>query len=229
MSDQVPSQFGPRQINGNKLINVGGGAGITSLNGDTTAAQILNPGAGITITPGPAGTLTISTTAAAALLSINGDTTQAQLITAGLGLSVTDNGVGGHALAIVSPAIVQVNDPGTSIPDSVFTAICSSVLAFSPTPGIFELIGQVTFPGTGQSGSVALQLFDVTNAVLLAENSASLASNGTTNETLQVSHIVSFAASPTTVELRVFYQNSGGLGATCVAGGATRLIRKRIF
>jgi hypothetical protein len=87
----------------------------------------------------------------------------------------------------------------------------------------------VTFPGTPQSGSFALQLFDVTNAVLLAESSAALASNGTTNETIQVTHMVSFAASPVTVELRVFYQNSGGAGATCVAGGATRLIRKRIF
>jgi hypothetical protein len=48
MSDQVPSQGISRPVvDGSNLINTGGGGGgVASLNGDTTAAQILNPAAG---------------------------------------------------------------------------------------------------------------------------------------------------------------------------------------
>lgn len=45
----------------------GGGGGISSINGDTTPAQILAAGPGIQIVPGPAGTETISSLGAAAI------------------------------------------------------------------------------------------------------------------------------------------------------------------
>jgi hypothetical protein len=229
MSDQTPSLNNVARVDGSNVFGTPGGSGtLTSINGDGTPAQLLLAGTGITIVDGGGGAHTISLSAVTAITSINGDTTPAQVIAAGLGISVTDAGAT-HTIDVLSPNIVAVNDPGTVIPDSVFTSICNGALGFSPTPANFLFVGQVTFPGTPQSGSFALQLFDVTNAVLLAESSAALASNGTTNETIQVTHMVSFAASPVTVELRVFYQNSGGAGATCVAGGATRLIRKRIF
>jgi hypothetical protein len=104
MSDQVPSQFGPAQIDGRKLINVGGGAGITSINGDGTAAQVLNPGTGITITPGPPGTLTIGSAAGGGLVSLNGDGTPAQVLAAGAGISITPGPAGTNTIANTAPA-----------------------------------------------------------------------------------------------------------------------------
>lgn len=211
------------------MFNVPGGSGtVTSINGDGTPAQLLLPGAGIVIVDGGGGTHTISATAGAAIVSINADTTAAQTLVAGFGISVVNGGGGAHTIAVVPPVVAQTDDPGSVIPDHVFTPICSNVLAGTPSPSLIILIGQVTFPGTVQTGSFALQIFDVTNAVVLAEASASLASNGTTNETLQVVHIGSFV-NPTTVELRVFYTNSGGAGATLIGGGATRMIRKQIL
>lgn len=50
------------------------GGGITSINGDTTAAQVLAAGANITITPGPAGTNTIAATAGGGM-SVGGTVT----------------------------------------------------------------------------------------------------------------------------------------------------------
>ena len=229
MSDQTPSLNNVARIDGSNVFGTPGGSGtLTSINGDGTPAQLLLAGIGITIVDGGGGAHTISLSAVTAITSINGDTTPAQVLAAGLGITVTDAGAT-HTIAVQSPNVVAVNDPGTVIPDGVFTSICNGSLGFTPAPANFLLVGQVTFPGTGQSGSFALQIFDVTNAVVLAESSAGLAENGTTNETIQCVFLGSFAVSPVTVELRVFYTNSGGLGATCIGGGATRLVRKRIF
>lgn len=229
MSDQTPSLNNVARVDGSNVFGTPGGSGtLTSINGDGTPAQLLLAGTGITIVDGGGGAHTISLSGATGIASINADTTAAQVLSAGFGIGVVDGGGGAHTISVIPPVIGQTDDPGTVIPDHVFTAICSNVLAAPSPQNLIMLIGQVTFPGTVQTGSFALQIFDVTAGAVLAEASASLASNGTTNETLQVVHIGVFA-NPTTVELRVFYTNSGGAGATLIGGGATRMIRKQVL
>jgi hypothetical protein len=49
MSDQTYDAGGPKQIDGSKLINVPAVGGITTINGDATAAQLITVGAGLGI------------------------------------------------------------------------------------------------------------------------------------------------------------------------------------
>jgi hypothetical protein len=82
--------------NGTYEFDAVGAAGIVSINGDLTAAQILAAGAGISIVAGPAGTHTIAVTGGAGIVSINGDVTAAQTLAGALGIDVVDLGGGGH-------------------------------------------------------------------------------------------------------------------------------------
>jgi hypothetical protein len=60
MSDQVNgSQFGARQVDGKNLINVSGGGGLSSINGDATPAQTFN-GVGCVVSDGGGGAHTIN-------------------------------------------------------------------------------------------------------------------------------------------------------------------------
>ena len=70
MSDQTPSLTNLGPVDGKNLINVGGGTGITSINGDATAAQILSAGTGVTIIDAGGGAHVISVTGAG-VLTIN--------------------------------------------------------------------------------------------------------------------------------------------------------------
>jgi hypothetical protein len=62
MSDQTPSLSSLGSVDGKNLINVpgGGGGGVTSINGDATAAQTLVSGGGITIVDSGGGVHTFS-------------------------------------------------------------------------------------------------------------------------------------------------------------------------
>lgn len=77
-------------------ISGGGGGGITSINGDTTAAQVIAAGTGISIAQGPAGTTTITNTgassAAFSAITSGTNTTAAMLVGTGASLGVTGSG-----------------------------------------------------------------------------------------------------------------------------------------
>ncbi len=107
----VLSPGGDEQI---EITNTGGGgSGITSINGDTTAAQVIAAGTGISVTS-TGGTTTITNTGGggSGITSINGNTTAAQVITAGAGISVTSTG---GTTTIVNTGSVS----GSSIVESV--------------------------------------------------------------------------------------------------------------
>ena len=98
MSDQTPSLSNLGSVDGKNLVNVGGGAGVTSINGDFTAAQILSAGAGVTIIDAGGGAHVISVVGGG-VLTINGDNSAAQTIVAGTNITVTDLGGGAHRIS----------------------------------------------------------------------------------------------------------------------------------
>jgi hypothetical protein len=115
MSDQVPNQTSLGPVDGRNLINVGGGLGVTSINGDPAAAQILSAGAGITIIDGGGGTHVISVAGGGGVVSINGDAAAAQTLVAGTNITITDLGGGAHRIAAAAgTGIVSINADGNA-------------------------------------------------------------------------------------------------------------------
>lgn len=115
MSDQVPSQTKLGPVDGRNLINVGGGLGVTSINGDPTAAQILSAGAGITILDAGGGAHVISVAGGAGVISINADASAAQTLVAGSNITITDLGGGAHRFDVSGGAgVTTINGDGAT-------------------------------------------------------------------------------------------------------------------
>jgi hypothetical protein len=115
MSDQTPSLTNLGPVDGKNLINVGGGLGVTSINGDATAAQVLSAGAGIVIVDAGGGAHVISVAGGAGLVSINGDATAAQTLLAGSNITITDLGGGAHRISTSGGAgVTSINGDGAA-------------------------------------------------------------------------------------------------------------------
>jgi hypothetical protein len=115
MSDQTPSLTNLGNVDGRNLVNVGGGTGVTSINGDPTAAQVLSAGAGITIIDAGGGAHIISVAGGAGIVSINGDAAAAQTLLAGSNITITDLGGGAHRISASSGAgVTSINGDGAA-------------------------------------------------------------------------------------------------------------------
>jgi hypothetical protein len=83
----------------------GGGSGIASINGDTTSAQTIAAGSGISLGGGTSGGVTtISATGAGGITSINTDTTAAQTIVPGTNVTSTPTVSGATTINVAGTA-----------------------------------------------------------------------------------------------------------------------------
>lgn len=149
----VPQEQGAKTLDftGVTVIGLAAASGVTSINGDTTPAQVIGGSAGITVNDIGGGNhvLTVSQD----LQSINGDTTQAQTI-ASPDHSITVTNPGGGTTDLVLKAFIQQHGTGitpVTIPDAVETTVLTDTVG---APGFYLFLFNVnaagTLPGTIQ-------------------------------------------------------------------------------